>query len=104
MNRDHRMTTRGSSVTTSTRLGLLLLGLACACRNQENVQCALDMNCNLNAGGVCLAASTGNRWCAYPDSSCASGYKYSDDDVGDGVGGICTPSSNSAPDAGSIDA
>ena len=37
-----------------------------------------------------MNSSTGHRWCAYPDPDCTSGYRYSNDDVGDGVGGACT--------------
>lgn len=100
----HRMTTKTSRAAVAVRLGLILAISASACRNQQNVQCAQDIHCNLNGGGICFVAPTGNRWCAYPDSSCESGYKYSDDDVGDGVSGICTPSSDSTPDAGIIPA
>jgi len=43
-------------------------------------------------------------WCAYPDGMCPSGYRFSDFDVGDGVGGQCTGGTTDAgvdsPDAG----
>jgi sulfatase modifying factor 1 len=32
---------------------------------------------------------TGNHWCSYPDSGCASGLRYSNEQVGDGVSGNC---------------
>lgn len=64
--------------------------LLVACGGRQNVQCEQDSNCNLSGGGVCtLNATTGNRWCAYPDPQCPSGYRFSDLDVGDGVSGEC---------------
>jgi Tol biopolymer transport system component len=36
-----------------------------------------------------MAAASGNHWCAYPDPSCPSGYRYSDFQVGDGLSGVC---------------
>lgn len=73
----------------------ILFALTCVCvysgcGSRANVQCVQDENCNLSSGGVCLSASTGNRWCAYPDSACPSGLRFSNDDVGDSVGGTCT--------------
>lgn len=63
-----------------------------ACSGRQNVQCEQDSNCDLSGGGVCtLNAATGNHWCAYPDPECPSGYRYSDLDVGDDVGGKCVP-------------
>lgn len=64
-------------------------GFLVACGGRANVQCESDGNCDLSGGGKCVAASTGNEWCAYPDPECPSGYRYSNDDVGDGVGGVC---------------
>jgi hypothetical protein len=69
--------------------GLAGLALA-ACPSRQNVQCEKDTNCDLSGGGVCVAASTGNQWCAYPDPECPSGFRYSRDDIGDDVGGMCT--------------
>lgn len=72
--------------------GILLAGAiggAFACSNRANVQCATDPNCDLTTGGVCAAAGTGNHWCAYPDPTCPSGLRFSNQDVGDGVGGAC---------------
>ena len=61
-----------------------------ACINHVNVQCGQDSDCNLSSGGVCTAvAGTGDRWCAYPDSGCPNGYRFSTLDVGDGVSGTC---------------
>ena len=60
-----------------------------ACQNRKDVRCEQDSNCDLFTGGVCAAASTGARWCAYPAPDCPSGFRFSDDDVGDSVGGTC---------------
>ncbi|MEJ7602005.1 MAG: SBBP repeat-containing protein [Kofleriaceae bacterium] len=65
--------------------------LLAACPGRENVPCIENTDCDLSTGGVCSMAATGNKWCAYPDPECESGYRYSDQDVGDGVGGVCTP-------------
>lgn len=63
------------------------------CGERMNVECEQDSNCNITGGGVCTTnASTGNRWCAYPDPACSSGFRFSDLDVGDGVGGQCVDS------------
>ncbi len=64
--------------------------LIAACPGQQDVECAEDSDCNLSPGGSCTPAPTGNQWCAYPDPSCASGSRYSDVDVGDDLGGVCT--------------
>lgn len=65
---------------------------AAACGGRQNVQCAQESDCNVSGGGVCTeVSSTGNRWCAYPDPECPSGYRFSDLDVGDGVSGECVP-------------
>lgn len=76
--------------------------VAFGCSHLVHVQCESDANCDLGGGGVCTLNDTGNRWCAYPDSECSSGYRYSDFDVGDGVGGACVipPVSDAGPDAG----
>ena len=58
-----------------------------ACGGRQNVQCEQDSDCDLSGGGLCIAAPTGNEWCGYPDPDCASGYRFSDLDVGDGVSG-----------------
>lgn len=73
-----------------------LLAATCAtlalpsCFERRNVPCQQDSNCDIGGGGICLAAETGSRWCAYPDAACASGYRYANDDVGDGVAGTCS--------------
>lgn len=72
----------------------IFVSVACAlasCNAWQNIQCEQSANCDLSAGGECLAAPTGNTWCAYPDPSCSGGYRYSDQAVGDGLSGICVP-------------
>ena len=68
---------------------LLLAGLA-ACPAFENVPCNSDTDCDLASGGKCVAAVSGQTWCAFPDSACDSGLRFSNDNVGDSVGGTCT--------------
>ncbi|HEX4420354.1 MAG TPA: SUMF1/EgtB/PvdO family nonheme iron enzyme [Kofleriaceae bacterium] len=60
-----------------------------ACDYRLDVQCVQDSNCDLSSGGACTTAATGNHWCAYPDMNCSSGYRFSNEDVGDGVSGSC---------------
>lgn len=73
-----------------------------ACSSSGNVQCTDDTNCNSSAGGACLGnPATGNQWCAYPDGDCPSGSRWSDQDVGDGLGGRCVSDDiEPLPDAG----
>jgi hypothetical protein len=72
-----------------------LCALLVACGGRANVQCEQDSNCDLSGGGKCLGASsgTGDQWCAYPDPECPSGYRYSNEDVGDGLSGVCVATS-----------
>lgn len=78
-----------------TRIQTLIIvaaASAAACTGRKNVQCEQDSNCDLSGGGVCTTvAETNNRWCAYPDPQCESGYRFSDFDVGDGVSNQCVP-------------
>jgi hypothetical protein len=53
------------------------------CGGRADIQCEHDSNCDLSGGGRCLAASSGNQWCAYPDPECPGGFRYSNQDVGD---------------------
>lgn len=62
-----------------------------------NVQCIEDSNCNLSYGGVCTLAPTGNRWCAYPDPDCPSGYRYSDFSTGDDLNEVCVAPAEPPP-------
>jgi hypothetical protein len=80
-------------------LSVIGLGVtSAACQNHANVQYETNPNCDLTGGGVCAAASTGNRWCAYPDASCPGGYRFTDQDVGDGVGGACVTQTDAGID------
>ena len=74
---------------TRHALVLLVLFIGVSCGGTAAVQCDQNAGCDLNAGGICAAAGTGSRWCAYPDASCASGYRYSTFQVGDGLSGVC---------------
>jgi len=84
--------------SAATRLSVTItVGIVfAACNGRENVQCQQNTNCDLSSTGRCVATTTGNSWCAYPDPGCSSGYRYSHDDVGDGVSGACV----AAVDAG----
>lgn len=84
-------------------LAVGVAGIGLGCPNYSAVQCQTDPNCNLTTGGVCAIASTGNHWCAYPDGTCPGGYRFSDRDVGDGVGGSCVASTDGGVDASVAD-
>lgn len=75
-----------------TTLLASLIGIAvfAGCGNSSDFRCRDDSNCDLASGGKCVAAATGNMWCAYPDLGCASGLRFSDSDVGDDLAGTCT--------------
>lgn len=79
--------------------GLLsLLGTLAACGSHSKLQCEQSSSCDLATGGVCSDPGTGNRWCAYPDGSCPSGYRYSDVQVGDGIAGMCVTTADAGVD------
>ena len=80
--------------------------LLLACKPEGAVQCIGDESCNAMPGGACLQnVATRSQWCAYPDSSCPSGTRWSDHDVGDNVGGTCVGSGTAVGlDAGIPDA
>lgn len=71
-----------------------------ACGGPRAVPCEEDTNCNLSSGGKCVATSSGGPWCAYPDPACPTGYRYSDQSVGDGLSGQCVPDDGTLVDAG----
>ena len=60
------------------------------CPGEKDVPCGADSDCDLTTGGKCTLADSGQQWCAYPDSSCPSGLRFSDQGVGDNVGATCT--------------
>lgn len=75
------------------RTNLVAVALAAAlagCGEQADVQCTQSADCDLTGGGVCIAATNGHQWCAYPDPACDSGYRYSNQSVGDGLADTCT--------------
>jgi hypothetical protein len=80
-------------------VAVALAGSGVGCPNRANVQCETNPNCDLTTGGICAAASTGNHWCAYPDPGCSGGYRFSNQDVGDGVGGSCVAQADAGVDA-----
>ena len=82
----------------------LLAVSAVACNNHTDVQCEQSGNCDLIGGGTCVAAASGNMWCAYPDPSCQSGFRFSDQAVGDGLSGKCSSSDVDAGTDARIDA
>lgn len=77
-----------------------ILAFSAGCPRPGNVQCLESGNCDRFPGGICQATPSGNQWCAYPDSECPSGYRYSDLDVGDGVSGHCVMKEDPGTDAG----
>jgi formylglycine-generating enzyme len=89
LTREGRTMTRTRIVCPPAALAVALCLYFSACGGRTNVQCVQDSNCDQVSGGVCTTAATGNRWCAYADPSCPSGYRYSGIDVGDSLGGIC---------------
>lgn len=77
---------------------LIATSMLFACSHPQAVPCGASSDCDLTSGGACLSGPS-EMWCAYPDASCPSGFRYSDLDVGDGVGGQCV-GGGSADDAG----
>src|ERR1041385_7003475 len=86
------------------RLLFLILTLLVmpACAHLADVQCDVSVNCDLFSNGICAIAGTGNRWCAYPDSACPSGYRYSTFQVGDGLSGVCMVQADGGVDDGGV--
>jgi hypothetical protein len=84
---------------------LLAIFIQGACNGRLNVECEVTSSCDLVSGGECVAnPPTGNQWCAYPDPACPSGYRFSNFDVGDSVGGKCVEATAATQDAGLFDA
>lgn len=59
--------------------------LATACGNRSDFNCEVDTNCDLASGGKCVSGEGGGKACAYPDTACPGGYRYSEQDLGDGT-------------------
>jgi hypothetical protein len=68
------------------------IALLVGCPSNNSVECRDQTSCDLAPGGVCVPAATGNQWCAYPDSTCPGGLRYSDGNIGDGLAGTCVES------------
>ena len=76
------------------RLTVLLLGVllgGCAEETFEFV-CQTDMQCDEDGEGLCV-----QEWCSYPDTGCASGYRFSAD-ADPSVAEECVPESAVAPE------
>lgn len=71
------------SIVAALSIGLL------GCPGTNPVECRDQTSCDLGPGGVCTVAPSGNQWCAYPDTACPSGIRYSDQYIGDGLAGTC---------------
>lgn len=77
--------------------------LAAGCGGgSNNFECSGNAGCDLSGGGVCVAAPSGRNWCAYPDAACPGGYRYSDQNVGDGLAGECVATGDGGIPANSI--
>ncbi len=72
-------------------IAIVFVGMLASCKSSgSDVQCADNTNCNAATGGVCREnPGSGSQWCSYPDLECPSGFRWSDEDVGDGVSGYC---------------
>src|SRR5215475_2192172 len=69
------------------------------CDNRLAVQCEVNSNCDLTSSGVCAKAPNGNQWCAYAAPGCPSGLRYANQDVGEGVSGMCVTQTDAGVDA-----
>lgn len=54
----------------------------------DSRECAQSSECDLSSGGTCTQAPSGSSFCSYPDTTCASGSRWSDV-AGDGLAGEC---------------
>jgi hypothetical protein len=66
---------------------VVLVGLLSACSSPPPFSCSTNSNCNKHANGLCVSST---NYCAYPDTTCTSGYRY-DDESGGTYGGMCLP-------------
>ena len=67
--------------------------VGCGDNGNKVFECATDSNCDRHTGGDCVVAPSGSSWCAYPDNACATGLRYEEIEVGDGLAGMCVGSS-----------
>lgn len=69
---------------------------ACAalagCTKKNYFECEASADCDFLTGGMCIQnPATGTSWCAAPDTTCPSGYRWDATAVGDDVASTCTP-------------
>lgn len=77
---------------------VVLAAVGCGSNTPDFIECRDDTSCDLAADGRCLVnPATGNQFCAYPDSACESGMRWSELDVEQSISGTCVAE---APDAG----
>jgi hypothetical protein len=68
------------------------LGLGACFTPRDFIECADQTSCGLAVGGQCLVnAATGHQFCAYPDTACPEGFRWSDYDVEDTISGTPAP-------------
>lgn len=77
----------------------VMLAVVAGCPGPRDfVECEDDTSCGLRVGGKCLVnPDTDHQFCAYPDSACPNGMRWSDFDVEDSISGECVAG---GPDAG----
>lgn len=83
-----------------TLIAVAAMVVTAGCPGRQPVTCEDDSHCNLFGGGLC-ALGSGERWCAYPDQGCDSGYRFGDEGVSDAVQGMCVANAptDASPDA-----
>lgn len=94
------------TASASIPLAIIALGLAACPGPRDFIECVDQTSCGLAAGGQCLVnPATGHQFCAYPDSSCPGGFRWSDYDVESSISGTCVSQDTDAGiDAPAIDA
>src|SRR5215468_3599188 len=72
------------------RAGFLFVVVAtvCACGSTSSQQCTASTQCDLQSGGQCKKAPTGDSFCQYPDATCAGGVRWSAE-AGDNLASTC---------------
>ena len=72
----------------------LALALVAGCPSPKDwIECVDDTSCGRMVGGRCLVnGETGHQFCAYPDTMCPEGMRWSDLDVEDSISGQCVAS------------
>lgn len=78
-----------TKLTRALQCAALMLMAASCSPGPHTFECADNAACNLKPAGTCVSTPSGG-WCAYPDTDCPSGLRFSDTDVGEGLAGTCT--------------